>query len=402
MARRPSLIAACLLLVLCFPAVSKGAEPVPAAASEAFAVDLLESGPSGNAVYSPDSIATALAMAGTGAAGPTAGQIADTLRLPGPKWLDSVGGLQGTIAAGQASAGEGNPAAPTLKFANGLFAQVGLPLRPGYVERLQRHFASSVNPVDFAVDPLGALATINSWTSEHTEGLIPELFTEPLSPQARLVLADAAYLKATWRHRFKHSATYKEAFHRPNGKVRTDFMHQERSFPYGSGPGYQAVELPYAASTLSLLVVLPVGSEAGELQRRLEGNGVATVVKGLRRRPVELSLPLFHLNRRTNLVEPLKALGMKLPFTEAANFSRIAAGVPLQIGAVEHVADLAVDEEGTVAAAATGVAVTVTSASPPLRGAVSFDADRPFLFFLRDDSTGAVLFAGRVVDPTGA
>jgi serpin B len=221
---RSALLAVCLVLALSFPAASAGAVGVPGAATEAFAVDLLESGPSGNAVYSPDSVATALAMAGTGAAGPTADQIAETLGLPGPKWLDSVGPLQGAIAHGQATAAEGHPAAPTLKFANGLFAQAGLPLKPAYVGRLQHHFDSSVNAVDFDGDPLGALAAINSWASEHTEGLIPELFRGPL-PRAQLVLADAAYLKASWRHRFDRSETYKEPFHRPSGTVSADFMH---------------------------------------------------------------------------------------------------------------------------------------------------------------------------------
>jgi serpin B len=402
MTRRLSFLAVGLALALCFPVSSEGASLAPATATEKFAVDLLESGPSGNVVYSPDSIATALAMAGIGARGPTAVQMAKALDLPGPRPLGSFGLLQSAIAVGEGEIAAAHPAAaPTLKLADGLFAQAGLPLKPKYVERLQRFFAASVNSVDFEGDPLGALGAINSWTSEHTEGLIPELFAAPLPPAAKLVLANAAYLKASWRYPFDQAQTQRAPFAAPRGKVSAEFMHQERSFRYGSGLGYQAVELPYSGSALSLLVVLPVGSEVGALQRRLEASGLETVVDGLKKRPVELSLPRFHLRRRTNLVGPLEKLGMKLPFTEAANFSGIAEGTPLRIGAVEHVADLAVDEEGTVAAAVTGVVLAEKSkARHP--NAVSFDANRPFLFFLRDDATGAVLFSGRVVAPTGA
>ncbi|HEX4306814.1 MAG TPA: serpin family protein [Solirubrobacterales bacterium] len=394
------IVAVCALLTASFAALCGDAGASQGgAATEALALDLLEAGPRGNQITSPDSVATALAMVGTGGVGSTADQIAETLGLPSPAAFGSLGGLQHTIAAEQARAAEGDPDAPTLAFANGLFTQAGFPLKPAFVGGLREHFGAAPEAVDFAGNPAGALGTINSWTNEHTGGLIDELFKK-LPLETRLVLADAAYLKGAWRHRFKPADTYRAPFHRTKGKVSVQFLHQATRLPYASGHGYEAVELPYRASTLSLLVVLPRGGKVGALERQLGRVGLSAVVEGLSPRTVELGIPRFHLNTRIDLIPTLEALGLTVPFGEEADFSGITDAEPLRIGAVEHVADLAVDEEGTVAAAVTGVAVIGTSKQAIPRDAVAFDADHPFLFFLRDDDTGAVLFAGRVDDPT--
>ena len=176
-------------------------------------------------------------------------------------------------------------------------------------------------------------------------------------------------------------------------------MRQTERLRYGSGRGYRAVELPYRASTLSLLVVLPSGGSVGALARRLGGGELARIARRLSPRRVELSLPRFHLATRVALAATLKSLGMPLAFSDAADFSRVATAGSLKIDRVEHVADLVVDEEGTVAAAATGVTAVPKSPRRPPRDLVTFNANRPFLFFVRDRSTGAVLFAGRLTDP---
>jgi serpin B len=177
-------------------------------------------------------------------------------------------------------------------------------------------------------------------------------------------------------------------------------MRQTESLRYGAGPGYQAVALPYRSSTLSLLVVLPVGQRLGSLRHGLDGRSLARIARRLSARPVILSLPRFHLNTDVELAGALKKLGMPTAFSEAANFSRITTAAPLKIAFVKHAADFTVDEEGTVAAAATVVGVVVKSRGLTPRDAVTFNANRPFLFFLRDDRSGAVLFAGRLTDPT--
>lgn len=371
----------------------------PAVATGAFGLDLMRALPPGNVVISPDSVAAALALTGTGAGGRTAREMADTLHLKGPRTFAAVGDLQGAISAAQAAARAGDPEPPTLEIADGLFVQSGLPLEPDFLAGAEQHFGAAPQALDFAHDSSGPLETINGWVSQHTHGRIPRIL-ESLPPGMALALANAIYLDADWEHPFEREGTSPGAFHRAAGRTTADFMHESEVLPYGEGPGYRAVELPYRSSTLSLLVVLPArGTRIGTVQHRLDGRSLARVARGLSGKPVILSLPRFQLNTEAELKPALESLGMPTAFSEAANFSGITASVGLKIAFVKHAADFTVDEEGTVAAAATVVGVVVKSKAHSPRDAVTFDADRPFLFFLRDDRTGAVLFAGRVTDP---
>jgi serpin B len=371
----------------------------PAAATGAFGLDLMRAEGSGNLVLSPDSIAAALAMTGSGGAGRTATEIAETLHLEGPAAFADVGDLQLRIAAEQAAAAVGDPEPPTLDIANGLFLQQGLPVDPTFLSGLGLHFGVTPEPVDFAGDPTAAVNAINGWVSDHTSGLVPRIL-DSVPSELALALANAVYFKASWLHQFEKKGTRPGPFFGGGGRTTAEFMHQTESLRYGSGRGYRAVELPYRSSTLSLMVVLPVGRRLGSLQHRLGGRGLARIARGLSRREVILSLPRFHLNTETELAGALGRLGMPTAFGESADFSRITTATRLKIAFVRHVADLTVDEKGTEAAAATVVGIETTSAEAPPRNAVSFNADRPFLFFLRDDRTGAVLFAGRLTNPT--
>jgi serpin B len=373
----------------------------PAPATGAFGLDLMRAHGSGNLVLSPDSVAAALAMTGTGGVGSTATEIAQVLHLKGPADFAAVGELQRAIAAGQAAAAAGDPEPPTLEIANGLFLQQGLPFEPAFLSGAQQHFGAAPETVDFTGNPTGALDTINGWVSDHTQGLVPRIL-DSLPEGMALALANAVYLDADWRHPFKKSETRPGVFHKATGTTTVDFMHQTESLRYAAGPGYRAVALPYRSSTVSLMVVLPVGQRVGSLQHRLDGRALIRMAGGLSARPVILSLPRFHLNTDVELTRALKKLGMPTAFSEAANFSRITTAVHLKVAFVKHVADFTVDEKGTVAAAATVVGIRVKSAPRTPRDAVSFNANRPFLFFLRDDRTGAVLFAGRVTDPASA
>jgi serpin B len=371
----------------------------PAVATGAFGLDLMRAQPPGNVVLSPDSVAAALAMTGAGAGGRTATEMADAMHLKGPQAFSSVGDLQQAILAGQAAAAAGDPEPPTLEIADGLFVQSGLPVEPSFLAGAAQHFAAAPEAVDFAGNPAGALETINNWVSAHTHGKIPRIL-EALPPEMALALANAVYLDADWEHPFKKSDTAPGAFHRAAGPATVEFMHETETLPYGAGPGYRAVALPYRSSALSLMIVLPAqGKRLGTLQHRLDGRSLARIARGLSDQAVILDLPRFHLNTEAELKPTLESLGMPTAFGEAANFSGITTAVPLKIGFVKHAADFTVDEKGTVAAAATVVGIEAVSARPPPRDAVTFNANRPFLFFLRDDRTGAVLFAGRVTDP---
>jgi serpin B len=362
----------------------------PLTPTEGFALDLLGTQRAGNVVISPDSVAAALAMAGTGARGDTAIQIARTLGLGSPRGFDSIGKLQAELPTSN------------LAVANGLFVQQGLPLRPPFVAGLERHFAAAPEAVDFAGDPNAALQAINAWGSEHTGGVIPRMLSE-LPPEARLVLTNAVYLKALWSHEFEPEP-FTERFHLEDGKApEVEAMYQLNRFRYGAGPGYKAVELPYRGSSLSFLAVLPVDSDVGTLEGRLrDSGGLASVVDGLSKKMVKLTLPRFHLRTEVGLDGPLAKLGMTAPFSESADFSGITAAEGLAIGAIQHIADIKVDQKGTEGAATTGIVVVPTSGPAEPLHSVTFDADRPFLFFVRDEKSGAILFAGRLADPRGA
>lgn len=373
----------------------------PAQATAALGLDLLGQLGSGNAVASPDSVAAALAMAGTGAAGRTAAQIAHVLHLSSPAAFPAVGSLQAALAAEQAASARGDAQAPTLDIADGLFLQSGFRVRTPFLSTLRRSFGGAPQAVDFEHDSAGALRAINAWVSGHTRGVIPKILGE-LKAQTRLVLANAMYLKAAWASAFHAGATHPAPFHAPRATSSAPFMHETETLPYGEGPGYAAVALPYRASTLSLLIVLPRKGVAA-LERRLDPALLARIAARLRPRPVALSLPRFHLALQSSLGGPLRTLGMSDAFLPGvADFSRIAPAPPLVVGQVQHAADFRLDEQGTIAAASTVVTVEVTSVHVFPRPPIAFNADRPFLFFLRDDRTGAVLFAGRLVDPAAA
>ena len=382
----------------------KGVTPValrPAVATGALGLDLMRAAGPGNVVLSPDSVAAALAMTGMGGSGPTAREIARTLHLRGPVAFAAVGKLQRAIVNGQTAAAKGDPDPPTLAIANGLFLQQGLPVESAFLSGLDRHFGVTPEILDFQGDPTGALGAINGWVSDRTRGLVPQIL-DSIPADLALALANAVYLKAAWRHPFERRDTSPGPFFKGKTRTTVQFMHQIERLPYGSGRGYRAVALPYRSSTLSLLVVLPVRQRLGSLQHRLGARGLARIVRSLSPRTVDLSLPRFHLNTQVDLVGTLARLGMPTAFSDAADFSRITAAAPLKIDFVKHAADFTVDEAGTVAAAATVVGGVAFSGPGLPPKAITFKANRPFLFFLRDDRTGATLFSGRLVDAASA
>ncbi len=364
----------------------------PAAATAPFGLALMRSLGAGNLVLSPDSIAAALAMAGSGAAGQTSAQMAKVLHLGSPAAFAAVGQLQGAIASEQLAAAHGDPQAATLELANGLFLQQGAALKPPFVAGLQADFGATPQTVDFKQP--SAVEAINAWVSAHTQGVIPRVLSE-LPKSTLLALANAIYLKAAWRYPFKPQATASAPFHGRRGSAAIAFMHESDALPYGRGRGYAAVDLPYRSSTLSLLVMLPVSESLAALERGLTAARLRAIVRGLSSRPVRLTLPRFHLATHTMLNGTLQALGMTDAFSNHADLSGMADG-ELKLGVVAHAADFKVDEAGTVAAAATVVTVEPTAARALGPRPVAFDANRPFLFFLRDDHTGALLFAGRL------
>jgi serpin B len=352
-------------------------------------------GGSGNATFSPYSIEAALAMVDQGAAGTTETQIDHVLAAKDPAELAAANHALRTAlikAAGSAQ----------LDTANSLWLQSGFAVKRAFSRTLADDFGVAPQIEDFASDPDGARTQINGWVADHTAQLIPDLFPPgTITAQTLLVLADAIYLKAKWATPFDASQTAPQEFYPASGPaVETPFMSFAQGgapIPYASAPGYRAVELPYRDSSLSMLAVMPTPGTLPHFERSLTPAGLQRIAASLHGTTVSLSMPKLSLKFETSLNGVLGALGMPSAFDNAADFSNIAERPALQIEDVQHDAVLKVDEAGTVAAAATGISIEPTAVFETSKELV---LNHPYLLFLRDHTTGAILFAARVANPT--
>ena len=373
------------------------------AAVNAFGLDLyarVAAKAQGNLVLSPASIAVALSMARAGARGQTAAEMDAVLHDLGTDghaaWLAS---LDSALKArtGQFPDLSGTDRDVTLRIVNAPFAQRGLALEQPYLDALASRFGAGLRLVDYLGATEAARKSINGWVSDQTEQRIKELVAAgDVDEMTRLVLVNAIYLKAAWLTPFAEEATSTAPFTRPDGTtVDVPMMHGGGELPYAQGAGWRAVELPYVGGTLAMLVIVPddmAGFEAG-----FDDQALGAIVAGLDTHEVILGLPKFGAESRVELGPVLAALGMPTAFTDAADFSGITTQEQLLISAVIHQANIDVDENGTEAAAATAVVMRATAAPD---GMVTLTVDGPFLFALRDTESGAVLFLGRIADPS--
>ena len=351
----------------------------------------------GNVFFSPYSISSALAMTYAGARGPTATQMATVLRFPfeGDRLHRSLAAVTGKVKAAARHA--------DLRVANALWPQAGFPITPDFQSIAQRRYGAGLEALDFRRAPEKARVTINTWVEQQTDDRIKELLPEGvLTPSTRLVLTNAIYFKGVWKHAFLEGATRKEKFILSTGQEISDvpLMSQSRSLRYLDGGSFQALELPYAADELSMIVFLPRAVDGlAKLESSLTADRLADWLARMTTQEVDVTLPRFKVTAEFRLDQALADLGMPLAFSAGqADFSGIAKDVPLSLSAVIHKAYVDVNEKGTEAAAATGAVVRVTSAvvRPPRP---VFRADHPFFFIIRDNGTGSTLFAGRVVNP---
>jgi serpin B len=356
--------------------------------------------PSANLVVSPASIALALSMARAGARGQTAAEMDAVLRNLGTDehaaWVAALDSLL-NARTGSFPDGSGQAQEVTLRIVNAPFAQRGFALETPYVQALGERFGAGLRLVDYVKAAEAARVAINGWVADQTEQRIKELLAQgDVDEMTRLVLVNAIYLKAAWQTAFGTEATAPAPFTRLDGTtVDAPLMHTSGQLPYASGTGWQAVELPYVGGKLSMLVIVP--DDLAAFEKTLDGAALAGIVGDLSPREVILALPKFGTESKLELGPVLAALGMPTAFTDAADFSGITKEQALQISAVIHQANIDVDENGTAAAAATAVVMRATAmpAEP-----VTLTVDRPFLFALRDVESGAVLFQGRIADPT--
>lgn len=369
-----------------------------ARSGNAFAFDLYGrlKGEEGNLFFSPASISTALAMTSAGARGETEKQMASVLHfdLP-PRQLHAAYGTLGDVL----NASNKNY---KLSTANRLWSAKNYPFRREYLALTRDSYGAELAQLDFARTE-EARRTINGWVEQKTHDRIKDLIPAGvLDRDTRLVLTNAIYFKGNWADEFQKEATKDEPFRlAAGGKIRAALMRQTDEFRYGEAEGLQLLELFYAGGDLSMLVLLPREVGLEPLERKLTAENVERWSSELGSREVELYLPRFKTTSEFRLGETLEAMGMSLAFTDAADFSGMSSSEALKISEVLHKAFVEVNEQGTEAAAATGVVLAPTSAAPrePEPPAV-FRADRPFVFLIRDQRTGAILFLGRVADPT--
>lgn len=357
--------------------------------------------PSANLVVSPTSIALALSMARAGARGQTATEMDAVLRdLATDEHAAWVAALDSLLNArtGRFHDMSGDPQDVTLRIVNAPFAQRGFALETPYIEALGERFGAGLRLVDYTRAAEAARNTINAWVSDQTEERIPELLAQGVvDDMTRLVLVNAIYLKAAWQVPFGDGATAPAPFTRLDGTaVDVPMMRVSSEFPYAAGEGWQAAELAYVGGKLSMLVILP--DDLAAFEAVLDDTTLARIVDGLAPRDVTLGLPKFGAESRLEIRPVLEALGMPTAFSDTADFSGISMATQLQIAAVIHQANIDVDENGTEAAAAAALILRATSAGPG--DPVTMTVDRPFLFALRDVETGAVLFLGRIADPS--
>ena len=382
------------------PDVTAAALADVASANREFAFELygyLRGEEEGNFFYSPHSISAALAMTFAGARNDTELEMADAMSFtlvqdelhPAFNALDLALTSRGHGAEGRDGDGF------RLNIANALWSQQGMHVEADFLDVLAESYDAGLRLVDFGKAD-EACAAINGWVSDETEGKIPKLLEPSAVAGALMVLTNAIYFNAQWEHVFDAEYTKDEAFHRlDGGDVDVPMMRQSETFVSTTGEGYRAASLPYDGGELDMVVLVPDAGRFAEIEGALDGAFIGNVIAGLEAGTERSSvvLPKWDVRSEFGLAEALKALGMPVAFGPTADFSGITGGKDLWIDEVIHKTMVSVDEYGTEAAAAT--AVMMSGGIPTL-----LSVDRPFVFFIRDIETGAVLFVGRVLDPT--
>ena len=344
-----------------------------------------------NVIFSPYSIASALSMALVGARGQTAAEMDRVLHAVQPAELATL-----VDQLDQSANTGGNQ----LHSANGLWVQRGFPLVPGFQKTILTDYRAPLSELDFAGDPEQARAAINSWTEQHTHGKIQNLFGPgSLNGSIRLVLTSAVYFYGKWQSPFSPEATRPAAFHLLGGATaQTSFMNLTGTFGYGETPEVQILEMKYAGTPIVFDIILPKSASGiTEVEKSLTPEQLAALFGNVPTGSVEVSIPKFRADSQFSLGEVLARMGMSTAFTNRADFSGIDGRRDLLISAVQHKAFVDVSEEGTEAAAATGIAVARVKMAVVSRPV--FRADHPFLFFIRDSRSGLLLFAGRFMRP---
>jgi len=413
MGRAAGFVGAVLLLAFlmagCDSTAPSGRVPDPgpdesalAQSNNAFALDLYAKlrEQKGNLFLSPYSISSALAMTYAGARGQTAAQMAKALHFDlAPDRLHAAfSDLRAALDA------TGKLAGCELAVANALWAQKDYPFLKGFLDLARTSYGAGTREVDFANAAEAARQTINRWTAEQTRDRIQDLIPPgELDALTRLVLTNAIYFKGIWDSKFPARGTQDAPFTLLTGeKVEVPMMHQTGRFEYDQADGVQVLGLPYKGTSLSMVILLPAKTDGlAGIEAALRENKLLAWIGSPKHQEVRVFIPRFKLTASFSLNDALKSLGMTNAFGQGAvDFSGMSGKADLFISAVLHKAHVEVNEKGTEAAAATVVKISVgTEMHGTREGPVEFRADHPFLFLIRHNRSGSILFLGRVMNP---
>ena len=378
--------------------VSGAAYQQAALGSEAFGLALLrrlgDGSADGNVVFSPQTLVDLLAMILPGATGQTATQLSDALGDAGLTASSTAGALGKLDATARADANQGSN---TLDESSDVWTASGLELAQNDLATLDGAFGTGVHQTDFAGDPQGSAQAIDNLVSQETHGYIPQLFApNSFDASTRLVLTDAVYLDASWASKFDPNETGTSDFYPANGSpIQASMMSQIGQFKYASGSGWQLIEMPYAGGKTAMDILLPAKGSGtlSALRDGLSATSLNSMLSSMTAQDVTLTVPKFTTSYSPDdLIRTLSALGLDRLFTNADLTGMTADHEALAVTEVVEKAYVAVAENGTVAAAAAGAAVGASARAP---AGTTFDADHPFLYLVRDVSTGQVLFAGQ-------
>lgn len=367
-----------------------------------FAIDLYKQlgQEDGNLFYSPYSLSLALAMTYVGAEGVTKQQMADVLQFILQD--EELHAAFNKLALELASRGEGAEGKDDegfrLNVVNAIWGQKDFGFLAEFLDILAENYDAGLRILDFISNPEECHIIINDWVSEQTEGRIEDLIKEGIiTSLTRLVLTNAIYFNAAWQYPFDEDNTADALFQLLDGsEVTVEMMHQTEEFGYAEGDGYQAVDLKYDGSELSMVIVLPEVGNFDTFESSLDASILGEIVNNLGLADVTLSMPKFEYDSDFSLKKALEAMGMPVAFSMAADFSGMTGDDDLFIKDVMHKAFVSVDEAGTEAAAASAVIMDLKAAPGE---PVEVTIDSPFIYLIRDIQTGTILFAGRVMNP---
>jgi serpin B len=351
----------------------------------------------GNVFYSPYSMSTALSMVYEGARGGTADEMRTVLHLSTDDAARRAGILQDIMtinAPGKAYA---------LDTANALWAQKDFAFQDAYVQLVRQVYSGEARELDFINAAEPSRITINGWVAQQTRDKIRDLIPpKGVDASTRLVITNAVYFKGAWEETFSKKLTRPEDFWTtPERAVKAELMSQEHDFDYMENDLVQMIDLPYEGGDLSMVVVLPRKNDPALIAGGLQPEAFKQWQSGLHGEKVKLYFPKFKFSADYEFKDDLRALGMAAAFDAgAADFSGMTGTRDLYISQVFHKAWIEVNEEGTEAAAATAVVMALNGMPTRPEEPKVFRADHPFFFVIQDNSTGRILFMGRVSDPT--